>query len=218
MMHSKKFQQAAEIIRKKVILSPEPMTREIIFLYGKDPYLILVSCLLSLQCRDSVTLPVSKKLFTVAKTPQQILDLPRSDLESLIKSINYYKTKSARIQQVSAILLDRFDGKVPRTREELLSLPGVGIKTANLVLAEAYDIPAICVDTHVHRLSNHWNVVHTQTPEQTERELCKILPQSLWKEWNYLLVRYGQFVCKTKRCLVSECDMITQLLQQHSPQ
>lgn len=214
MVHSttKKLKQVAEIIQQKIVLSPEPMTREIIFLYGKDPYLILVSCLLSLQCRDSVTLPVSKKLFSVVKTPREIVALELSELESLITSINYYKTKALRIKQVSQILLDSFDGQVPRTRQELLSLPGVGIKTANLVLAEAYDVPAICVDTHVHRLSNHWNLVRTKTPEETERALCKILPKSMWKAWNYLLVRYGQSVCKSKRCKTPECAVITQML------
>jgi len=191
------------------------MSREIVALYGKDPYLILISCLLSLQCRDTVTLPVSKKLFQIVCTPQQMVHLSISDLEEIIKSINYYKTKARRLHDISHEIMVRFDGKVPSTYCELISLRGVGIKTANLVLAEAFDIPAICVDTHVHRLSNHWGIVSTNTPEQTEQALRMILPQKYWIEWNYLLVKWGQSICKTKRCNVVDClslrDMISKM-------
>ncbi len=191
--------QVTDILKKHVKQSPEPMTQEIVSFYGKDPYLILISCLLSLQSRDVVTLPVSIKLFEKVKTPQQLLQLPVHELETIIKSINYYKTKAQRLKSASQELLDRFDGKVPQSLHELLSIKGVGLKTANLVLAEAFDIPAICVDTHVHRLSNHWGLICTKTPEQTEKALRQVLPDRYWIEWNYLLVKWGQNICKKGR-------------------
>lgn len=202
-----------KILKDQTKNTPEPMTREIIFLYGRDPYLVLISCLLSLQNRDSVTLPVSKKLFEIACTPEQMVALSRKDLESIIKSINYFKTKAERIQDISQILLDRFDGNVPPGLQELMSLKGVGLKTANLVLAEGFNVPAICVDTHVHRLSNHWGIVHTKTPEQTEVALRALLPVHRWIEWNYLLVKWGQSVCKTNRCTVEACAHIQTLVK-----
>ena len=184
------------------------MTREIIFLYGRDPYLILMSCLLSLQTRDSVTLPVSIELFKVAKTPQEMLQVSRADIEQIIKSINYYKTKAQRLHEVSKELIYRFEGQVPSDASLLRSIKGIGLKTANLVLAEAFGIPAICVDTHVHRLSNHWGLVSTKTPEQTEVALCRVLPEKYWIEWNYLLVKWGQSICKSKKCNVAACTEI----------
>lgn len=188
------------------------MSREIVTLYGKDPYLILISCLLSLQCRDLVTLPISKKLFQIVRTPEQMMQLSLSDLEKIIQSINYYKTKAFRLKQVSQEIIDRFGGKVPSTYSALISLPGVGPKTANLVLAEAFDVPAICVDTHVHRLSNQWGIVATSTPEQTEQVLRMVLPQKYWIEWNYYLVKWGQSICKTKRCDIAACRLVLELL------
>lgn len=205
--------KAIGFIEEKTKQSFEPMSREIVLLYGKDPYLILVSCLLSLQNRDVVTLSVSKKLFEVARTPDQMVALPLEQLENIIKSINYFRTKALRIHEISGILIEQYDRKVPSTLAELLSLKGVGIKTANLVLAEAFDIPAICVDTHVHRLSNHWGLVSTQTPAQTEIALQKILPKEYWISWNYLLVKWGQSLCKTKNCKTPDCQTVKDLLR-----
>lgn len=211
-MHTTLIDQIITEIRKKIKQSPEPMTREIVFLYGRDPYLVLISCLLSLQARDVVTLPVSIKLFEKVRTPQQMLDLPLSDLEQIIKPINYYKTKAQRLRSVSNELLARFAGKVPSNLNDLLSIKGVGLKTANLVLAEAFGIPAICVDTHVHRLSNHWGLIQTKTPEQTELALRKLLPQDLWIEWNYLLVKWGQNICKRNKLPCKSCETIILLV------
>lgn len=195
------FDNIIDVIKEKTNKSPELLSREIIVLYGKDPYLLLISCLLSLQCRDVVTIPVAKRLFSIAKTPQEILSLSLADLERIIKSINYYKTKAVRIRAVTQELLQRFDGKVPKTSQALLSLKGVGIKTANLVLAEAYDVAVICVDTHVHWLSNHWGLVNTKTPEETEQALYKVVPQKYWREWNYWLVKWGQTIgCRSRGC------------------
>lgn len=211
-MHITLIDQIITEIRKKTKQSPEPMSREILFLYGQDPYLILISCLLSLQARDVVTLPVSVKLFEKVRTPQQMLDLPLSDLEKIIKPINYYKTKAQRLRSVSGELIARYDSKVPSNLTDLRSIKGVGLKTANLVLAEAFKIPAICVDTHVHRLSNHWGLISTKTPEQTEIALREFLPQDYWIEWNYLLVKWGQNICKKNKLPCQQCADIIEIV------
>lgn len=212
-MHEALFDQIIKLIKKKTTLSPEPMTREIISLYGRDPYLILISCLLSLQARDLLTLPVSIELFKVVRTPEEMIALPQQQLEQIIQSINYYKTKAKRLQSVSQELLARFQGCVPSKSDDLLSMKGIGIKTANLVLAEGFSVPAICVDTHVHRLCNKWGLIQTKTPEQTEQELCKLLPEQYWIDWNYYLVKWGQSVCKTKKLPCEHCDEIIELVK-----
>lgn len=215
-MHEALFDQIIKLVKEKTEQSLEPMTREIVSLYGKDPYLILISCLLSLQTRDVVTLPVSIALFKHVRTPQDMLLFPQDDLERIIKPINYFKTKAQRLKSISQELLDRFEGRVPATSQELLSMKGVGIKTANLVLAEGFDIPAICVDTHVHRLSNKWGLVHTTKPEETEVALCALLPRKYWIAWNYWLVKWGQHVCKTKMLPCKHCEQIITLVNQNT--
>lgn len=207
-MHTTLIEPIVLELRKKVIKYREPMTRDILLLYGKDPYPILISCLLSLQSRDVVTLPVSIDLFKKVRTPQQMLDISLEELESIIRPINYYKTKAQRLKSVSLALLTRFGGKVPDNVNDLMSMRGIGLKTANLVLAEAFDTPAICVDTHVHRLSNHWGLIMTETPEETEVALRKLLPKQYWIEWNYLLVKWGQNVCKRNKFPCDECKNI----------
>ena len=175
------------------------MSAEIAKEYNRDPFTILISCLLSLQTRDAISLPVSRNLFSRAKTPQELVKIPISELEKIIYSTGYYHRKAHVLHAVSKDLITRFHGKVPHTEEELLSLPGVGLKTANLVLAEAFGIPAIAVDTHVHRLSNQLGLVDTKTPEQTEAELKKIIPEKDWIKVNKLLVLWGQNVPRKKQ-------------------
>lgn len=188
-------------LRKKTENFAPPMSFSIIHIFGKDPFLILISCLLSLRARDSMTLPVSVQLFEHTRTPQDFLTLPLSELEQAIYSIGFYKRKALQLKKVSQVLLDDYKGVVPSTQEELLKLPGVGIKTANLVLSVAFDIPALCVDVHVHRISNRLGLVQTKTPEQTEKELQKVLPKKYWSEWNALLVMWGQNVCpRSQEC------------------
>lgn len=179
---------------------PEPMSLHIAQEYDKDPYLILISCLLSLRARDTTTYPVSKKLFSVAKTPQEMISLPLPTLESIIHSIGTYKRKSRVLHEVSRELILRFGGKVPSGEADLLSLPGVGRKTANLVRSVAFDIPAICVDVHVHRIANQLGMVHTKTPEETELALQRLLPRTDWSAVNRYFVLWGQFGCKKNPC------------------
>jgi endonuclease-3 len=172
-----------------------PLCNSIIEIYGKDAFLILISCLLSLRAKDSMSIHICKDLFSKAKTPQGILNIPLGELEKILFRIGFYKNKARTLHHVCAALLKSFDGKVPRTMEELLSIKGVGRKTANLVLGLAFDEPALCVDIHVHRISNRLGLVKTKTPEETEYALQKILPKEYWVEWNYLLVLWGQNNC-----------------------
>ena len=172
----------------------QPMSLLIQQEYGKAPYLILVSCLLSLRARDTVTLPICRQLFSSAQTPHQMLAISRSDLEHILRPIGFYRQKAKTLHEVSRDLIARFKGKVPSDEADLLSIKGVGRKTANLVRGMAFDIPAICVDTHVHRLANQLGLVHTKTPEQTEREMATLVPKKYWIEMNHLLVTWGQQV------------------------
>jgi endonuclease-3 len=182
-----------------------PASNQIVEKYGRDPYLVLVSCLLSLRTKDTVSLPASKRLFEYAKTPQELLKLPIETIEKVIYPCGFYRRKARQLHEISLDLLSRFKGKVPSSKEELMSLKGVGPKTANLVLAEGFNIPAICVDTHVHRISNRLGLVKTKTPEETEKALEKVLPKEYWSEYNTLLVMWGQNICVPISPHVSIC-------------
>lgn len=173
----------------------KPAVTTIIKEYGKNPFLILVSCVLSLRTKDTISLPASRRLFSLARTPEQLRDLSLSEIEKTIYSVGFYRQKARQLHAISVDIIEKFNGNVPRTEQELLSLVGVGRKTANLVLGEAFDIPAICVDTHVHRISNRLGLVNTKTVEETEYALKKILPSEYWIEYNKLLVMWGQNIC-----------------------
>jgi endonuclease-3 len=169
-----------------------PLIDQVIDIYGKDPYLILIACLLSLRAKDSVTIHVVKKLFARASNPYNLIDLPLDELQSLIYSTNYYKTKSHVLRHVSHVLINEYNGHVPRDKDQLLSIKGIGPKTANLVVGQAFNTPAICVDTHVHRLANQLGWVSTRTPLQTEKSLEKVVHKKDWIRLNTLLVMWGQ--------------------------
>ena len=195
-----------DILREATKDMPPTLTTALIQDYGRDPFIIFISCLLSLRARDTVTYPVSRKLFARARTPQELLDIPLSELEELLYPLGFYRKKAQTIRSASHELIKRFKGKVPDTEEELLSIKGVGRKTANLVLGFAFEIPAICVDTHVHRLANRLGWVQTTNPDDTERELKKLVPKKYWIELNTYLVLWGQNVClprpKCSQCVV----------------
>jgi len=200
-------------LRKATLGAIPPMTQSIIQVYSHDPYPILISCLLSLRAKDTVTLPVSLKLFSIARSPEQMLALSNSEIESIIRPVNYYRRKSILLHTVSADLINRFQGKVPNNRHDLLSIKGVGLKTANLVLAEAFGIPAICVDVHVHRISNRLGIIATQTVEETEKALQVVLPVQYWIEWNRLLVMLGQTICTAQSPFCSKCPLVNDCLK-----
>lgn len=192
-------------LRKAVGGFDGPAVSLVIARQGRDPFFILVSCLLSLRTKDIISLPASLKLFQIVTDFKELAAISQVDLEKIIHSTGFYRQKARQLHAIAKIILERYGGKVPRTRQELLSLPGVGLKTANLVLAEAFEVPAICVDTHVHRISNRLGIITTRTPEETEQALQKILPQEYWIDWNRLLVVFGQQICTPQSPRCSMC-------------
>jgi endonuclease-3 len=173
----------------------------------KSPFLVLISCLLSLRTRDETTLPASERLFARADSMQAMLKIPISEIQKLIYPVGFYKTKALRIHEICDDLIHRFNSKVPEDLDQLLTLKGVGRKTANLVLTEGFGKPGICVDTHVHRISNRLGYIKTKTPEETEFSLRKKLPKEYWIEYNALLVTWGQNVCKPISPICSKCPV-----------
>ena len=174
---------------------------------SRDPFRVLVSTLLSARTKDDVTALASARLFARADTPAAISGLTEARLAKLIYPVGFYKTKAANLRRACRLLIDRFEGRVPDTIEELVELPGVGRKTANLVLIEGFRIPAICVDTHVHRITNLWGYVETSSPEETERDLRSKLPKRHWLDLNRLLVSFGQHTCVPTSPWCSRCPL-----------
>lgn len=162
---------------------------------GRDPFKVLISCLLSLRTKDNVTSAASERLFRLADTPDAMLKLETSDIQGAIYPVGFYRTKSARIKEICRALIEEYGRNVPDDIDTLLKLPGVGRKTANLVVTLGYGKPGICVDTHVHRITNRWGYVRTKTPVETEFALRKILPKKYWLIINDVLVTYGQNIC-----------------------
>ena len=172
-----------------------------------DPYRVLISTILSLRTQDQTTFKAAARLFKLADTPQAMLKLDVQTIEQTIYPVGFYRTKAPQILEISRRIVDEFGGRVPDDLDTLLTLHGVGRKTANLVLSEGYGIPAICVDTHVHRISNRWGYVKTREPQQTEMALRKKLPKRFWIEYNPLLVALGQHVCKPTSPICTQCPV-----------
>jgi len=174
---------------------------------GRDPLRILIGCLLSLRTRDETTGPAAARLFALADTPAAMLALPRRTIEQTIYPVGFYRTKARVLHAVCRELVERFDSRVPADLDALLTLPGVGRKTANLVVTFAFQLPGICVDTHVHRISNRLGFVRTATPEQTEWALRAKLPRRHWIALNDLLVAFGQNLCHPTSPRCSTCPV-----------
>lgn len=179
------YEKVFEVFKKNYVLVP-------LEVFGNNPYKTLISTLMSARTNDSVTLLAAKRLFLKAPNIYKLNLLSESEIEKLIYPVGFYKTKAKHIKKLSEKVIKEFDGIVPNSREKLISLPGVGRKTANLVLNRAFNVPAIAVDTHVHRISNLLGWVKTNKPEQTERELNKVLPKRYWSEINKLFVSIGR--------------------------
>ena len=173
----------------------------------RTPFRVLVSCILSTRTQDPVTAEASARLFDVADDAAGLARLRPARIEKLIYPVGFYRTKAKLLPDVARILLERWQGRVPDTLEELVELPGVGRKVANIVLSKGFGVPAIAVDTHVHRISNRLGLVRTRTPEKTERSLARKLPERYWIEWNYLLVAHGQTVCRPIGPKCDECPV-----------
>ena len=170
-----------------------------------DPFKILISTILSLRTLDKTTAQASARLYAVADTPQKILNLPEKQLAKLIYPVGFYHTKAKQIRKICRTLLSEYGGQVPADFETLLSFPGVGRKTANLVMALGFGQPSICVDTHVHRISNRLRWVKTKTPEETEFALQKVFPSDRWSAINKIIVAFGQTICRPVSPKCTDC-------------
>ena len=173
----------------------------------RDPFRILIACLLSLRTKDQTTTEASQRLFPLADTPERMRALSIRTIEKAIYPVGFYKNKAKQIRGICRSLLRDFGGRVPDTIEELLTLKGVGRKTANLVVTVGYRKLGICVDIHVHRISNRWGYVRTKTPEETERALRHKLPAKYWITFNDWLVPFGQHLCRPISPFCSQCPV-----------
>lgn len=173
----------------------------------RDPFKILISTLLSLRTKDEVTEAASLRLFALAATPEEMVDLSGEAIRSAIYPVGFYRNKAETIHHVCRELIDRFQSRVPDTLDTLLTLKGVGRKTANLVVALGFGGAGLCVDTHVHRISNRLGYVRTKTPEETEFALRKKLPPRYWLRYNTLLVAFGRNTCRPISPLCSGCPV-----------
>ena len=173
----------------------------------KNPYLVLIACILSLRTNDKTTYPATLRMLKLAKTPRQMSNVNVKDLEKAIYPVGFYKNKAKQIIELSKIIANDLKGKVPDTIDDLCKFNGVGRKTANLVLAKGYGIPAICVDVHVHRIFNRLGLLTTKNPEETEFTLREQLPKKYWLDINTIMVTHGQNVCKPIKPLCEQCPI-----------
>jgi len=194
-MNTTTIEKVLRVLRRKIREWKVPAVGVVADQASDRPFETLVSTILSLRTKDAVTERASHRLLSRASTPGAISLLSIPDIEELIYPVGFYHTKARNIKECCRILLGEFCGRVPRKMEELLKLPGVGRKTANLVLTVGFGDYGICVDTHVHRISNRWGYVKTTTPEETEFALRRRLPRKHWKTYNDLLVTFGQNLC-----------------------
>ncbi|MCB5224822.1 MAG: endonuclease III [Candidatus Cloacimonadaceae bacterium] len=180
---------------------------DLIQVQTKDPFKVLVATILSARTKDETTAKASARLFSQAETPEELDKLSESQINNLIHPVGFHNTKAKHLKQLPGVLQELFDGKVPAEIDDLLQLPGVGRKTANLVRAVAFSLPAICVDVHVHRISNRWGYVSTKNPLETEMALRKILPEKYWLTYNSHVVAFGQNLCTPRKPRCHECPI-----------
>jgi endonuclease-3 len=196
-----------KILSLEVVKLKEPIVGRVA--RDHDPFKVLISTMLSLRTKDITTDHAFERLSAIASTPDAISGLPRETIEHAIYPVGFYKTKAKSIKETSRIINEKHNGKVPQDLDELLKLPGVGRKTANLVIILGFDKMGICVDTHVHRITNRWGYLSTRTPDETEMKLREILPRQYWKVINNYLVPYGQHICLPVSPLCSQCKILS---------
>ncbi len=172
-----------------------------------DPFIVLIACILSLRTNDRTTYPATIRMLNLARTPREFSKLDKEVLSEVIKPVGFYKNKASQIIELSRIIDTELGGKTPDTIEELIKFNGVGRKTANLTLAKGHNLPGICVDVHVHRISNRIGWVNTKEPDETEMELRKILPDKYWLDINTLLVTLGQNLCRPTKPKCTDCPI-----------
>ncbi len=208
MNEQKRIEKIVKTLEKEVNKYKRPAVTKVAYT-ERSPFKVLIACLLSLRTKDEVTEKAAPRLFALADTPEKMLKLSIKQIEKAVYPVGFYKTKAKRIKEICKTLIENYNSKVPAEIDELLKLKGVGRKTANIVLTQAFQKLAIPVDTHVNRLSNRLGIVKTKTPEQTEMELRKKLPKKFWIEYNDLLVTWGQNICvpispKCSICAISQ--------------
>jgi endonuclease-3 len=174
----------------------------------QTPFQVLVGTVLSQRTRDEKTDEAAKALFSRFPSPETLASAPEEEISNLIRPANYYNTKAARIKEISKIILEKYTGNTPDTIDELMQLPGVGRKTAGCVMVYGFRKKALPVDTHVHRISNRIGLIQTQTPEESEKELWKVLPEDYIMHYNELMVKHGQTICKPISPLCHECQIV----------
>jgi len=200
------FLEILEILQKSVPSnSPSNILKNS---FKRTPFTILIATLLSLRTKDEFTAKVCKILFSIANTPQEILDIPINRLEEIVKATGMYRKKARVIQEVSFTIIDRFNGVVPNSKKELLSIKGVGEKTANIVLNNAFNIPSIAVDTHVHRITNMLGFIDTKNNKETLKELERKVPKEYWSRLNFTIVSFGQTICLPRGAKCDICPIV----------
>lgn len=206
-MRDEEIHAAVRILRREVTQWQEPVVG-VVAKESRDPFRILIACVLSLRTKDRTTAEASRRLFALASDPASMLALSLPKIEAAVYPVGFFRTKSKQIHAMCRRILEAYEGRVPDSIEELLTLPGVGRKTANLVVTVGYGKPGICVDIHVHRISNRWGYIQTKTPEQSEQALCEKLPRKYWITYNDLLVPFGQNICQPVSPYCSRCNII----------
>ncbi len=201
------FRKVVSPLRRAVKDEKDPSVTQIAK-RSRSPFRVLVSTVISARTKDEVTGAASERLFALASTPEKMSRLRVTSIEKAIYPAGFYKTKAKAIKNLCKMLIDEYSGEVPDEIEELVRFPGVGRKTANLVLTLGFEKPGICVDTHVHRLCNRLGAVKTKNPTETEFALREVLPKMNWIEINDLLVMYGQAVCNPVSPWCSRCGII----------
>ena len=172
-----------------------------------DPFKVLICCILSLRTNDLTTYPCSFRMLEIGTKPEDFITVDVETLAKAIYPVGFYKNKAQQILDISRDLVENYGSKVPASIDELVKFKGVGRKTANLVMAKGFDIPAICVDVHVHRISNRLGWVKTKTPEETEMALRKLLPEKYWLDINTILVTFGQNLCRPTKPMCEKCPV-----------
>ena len=174
----------------------------------KNPYLVLIACILSLRTNDKTTYPATLRMLELAKTPQEMMGLKEEDVANAIYPVGFYKNKAWQIIELSKLIVEKYNGEVPNSIDELCKCRGVGRKTANLVMTLGFGEPAICVDVHVHRIFNRLGYIKTKNPEETEFVLRDKLPLEYWIPTNTLLVTHGQNICKPIKPMCEKCPVV----------
>ena len=205
-MQDSKINTIIKVLKKELAVGTMPIVSHLAE-NQRDPFVILISTLLSLRTKDEVTAVATDRLFELASTPEEMLKVPVDKIARTIYPVGFYRVKAKNIHHTCHELINRFHSNVPDNLDDLLSIKGVGRKTANLVVSLAYGKDAICVDTHVHRISNRLGYVKTKTPDETEFALRKKLPRSHWIIYNTIMVAFGRKTCKPVSPLCSQCPI-----------